>query len=256
MAAVTIKGVHHTIGRFDSEQEAALAVDSANKYYKGEFAGLNFPEEDTPPRSVRELRRVYKYHIPKQSSSRGGASIYSGVAGRERGNGYRSQITVGHKGSEVQYFLGNYRSEKDAALAYDSAAKYFASTESIRTLALNFPDIKSEPQAPETILRNSRIVNRERSLRTSRFFGVTRYYGGKWQIHATWAGRRTCTNAGVFSEEEEAARIWDAIMLGDGAPRTRLNFPEEHTVPLDHHIARSLFLRWNRKPTLPLYQNY
>jgi len=47
VAKITVHGKRIHIGVFDDEIEAAKAYDEAAKQYHGEFARLNFPEEDT-----------------------------------------------------------------------------------------------------------------------------------------------------------------------------------------------------------------
>lgn len=59
-ARILINRTCYTLGGYSTVQEAAIAFDSAAKFLRGDFAALNFPNLDTPPKSVEQLRAEAK----------------------------------------------------------------------------------------------------------------------------------------------------------------------------------------------------
>lgn len=110
MARICSNKKQRTLGLFDNEVDAALSYDRAARKFHGEFASLNFPEI-TDYSHLDQLRA-------KQFSHQ--SSIYIGVC--KRGNRWVARITVDRK----RIYLGRFKSEIEATLAYNAAAiKYF-----------------------------------------------------------------------------------------------------------------------------------
>ncbi|KAF1899353.1 hypothetical protein Lal_00019481 [Lupinus albus] len=111
-------------GAYDSEETAARTYDLAALKYWGNGATLNFPIE-TYSKDLDEMKKVTKEeflaNLKRQSSgfSRG-VSKYRGVA-RHHHNG-RWEARIGRVCGNKYLYLGTYKTEEEAAIAYDMAA--------------------------------------------------------------------------------------------------------------------------------------
>ncbi|KAE9617151.1 hypothetical protein Lal_00034827 [Lupinus albus] len=111
-------------GAYDSEESAAHTYDLAALKYWGKDATLNFPIE-TYSKDLEEMKKVTKEeflaNLRRQSSgfSRG-VSKYRGVA-RHHHNG-RWEARIGRVCGNKYLYLGTYKTQEEAAIAYDMAA--------------------------------------------------------------------------------------------------------------------------------------
>ncbi|XP_019465169.1 PREDICTED: ethylene-responsive transcription factor WRI1-like [Lupinus angustifolius] len=118
------KGIQVYLGAYDCEEAAARTYDLAALKYWGNDATLNFPIE-TYSKDLDEMKKVTKEeflaNLKRQSSgfSRG-VSKYRGVA-RHHHNG-RWEARIGRVCGNKYLYLGTYKTEEEAAIAYDMAA--------------------------------------------------------------------------------------------------------------------------------------
>lgn len=130
-----------------------------------------------------------------------GRSIYKGVMPRPEHGSFKARIRIDGK----LINLGSYATEKDAALAYDVAAReHFG-----EYARLNFPD---ESIVPSPVHRTSEAG----------FIGVVERYG-RFRSRIRIGDKLVCL--GNYSSAEEAARAYDARARELG--RARLNFPTD-----------------------------
>jgi hypothetical protein len=154
--------IHHTgknqhLGSFDDEEEAAMAYDRGARTHHGDKAMLNFPAEG------------------EQGMSVGVTSEYRGVCWQKKSNTGKQQN------------IGYFDDEKEAARAYDRAAREHHGNKTI----LNFP---AEGEEGEGI---GQAPRKKRS--------------GKCQVSIRHTGkRRNLGNYGYsFDDDEETARTYD-----------------------------------------------
>lgn len=118
------KGRQVYLGAYDTEEAAARTYDLAALKYWGKDATLNFQIE-TYSKDLEEMEKVTKEEflaaLRRQSSgfSRG-VSKYRGVA-RHHHNG-RWEARIGRVCGNKYLYLGTYKTQEEAAVAYDMAA--------------------------------------------------------------------------------------------------------------------------------------
>jgi hypothetical protein len=215
IATITHEGKILRLGRWESEKTAAEAYDRAARFLRGENTGLNFPRRALAPASPQELRRAAERatRLKKYVSEHRGVHYSSGAGSRP----WLASIVVRRNGSaraKVTH-LGCWESEADAALAYDSAARFYLGARA----RLNFPDIKSAAKDAATLCAESLREGKRRY--SSRFIGVCRE-GALWRAAIRHEGRRF--HLGRFDSEEDAARAYDTKALELRGDEARLNF--------------------------------
>lgn len=197
-ASITLRGKVRHIGNFDSELEAALARDFAAKKYLSGYAHVNCPD----------ITR-YSFQLPDLLSERELTSSYRGVFVKKS---YPGLFSAGIQINSKKRSLGVYLHEREAALAYDIAAR----EEFGSNAKLNFPDCKD--MKPPKSLVNPR-------LKSSKYRGVSkvRAPGLRKTLWQVLVARRYI---GCFEDEDEAARAYDRAATEYFGEYASLNFEE------------------------------
>ncbi len=140
-----------------------------------------------------------------------GASKYRGVSWGPGTGLWRATI----RANDETRYLGEFHTQKEAALAYNAAAKkYFGEFARFNKI----PGVTAKDIAKEPCLKP-----RARSG----------YRGVSWNDHAQEyyvliEHKKKSHYVGRFEDPIDAARAYDAKAVELGVPRWRLNFPEEH----------------------------
>ncbi len=205
------KGRHLQIGRYDVEEDAAVARDRVALDRFGDEARLNFPEQGLPPASVAAIRREIAARRKARTSSR-----FRGVT-RIAVESQPWSASIRVRGREMR--LGSWPSEQRAALAHDRAALFFRR----RRRELNFPEQadKLEPTAPRRLrIESSRLL---KATKTSRCRGVFWHKAtGRWLASIEYRGRRIYL--GLYDDEDEAGRAYDEAAGYLCGEKAKLNF--------------------------------
>lgn len=199
------------LGRWQTEREAAIARDRAALHYK-RGARLNFPKMKLKPATADELLRETRAKRNETTSSRFTGSYYNAAV---PGRPWAVQLDVD---GEI-HFLGNWESEKDAAIAYDRAHLYFG-----RTAPPNLPRESSRlgPASPQELRDKAILAKKERT--SSRYFGVSWSAGmRKWEAFITVEKRQKIC-LGYYENEDDAGRARDRAALDRIGDNIRLNF--------------------------------
>jgi hypothetical protein len=217
-AQICHKKKRMTIGFFDDENEAAMAVDRLSTYLG--LPARNFPRRKIDPASIGALRRELgdKPHAPRgarrktETSSQFRGVHYSGENSERPWVVYfRSTATKMHA------YVASFESERDAALAYDRIVLCYRTRP-----VLNFPS-QAQILGPATVEMIRAQATRERKERTtSRYRGVYRTRSGRWASQIMHRGK--VHRLGLYEVEIAAAHAYDdaAYRLGEEA---RVNFP-------------------------------
>ena len=201
--------VHHYLGMYPTEEEAALAYDEGSKKYHGKFGRLNFPDGASD-----EILRIVKEgqdNLPQQASKYKGVQVYE----REDGvNHFYASINIYKKDSWHQVAS----CEEEAAVHRDRKVVELG----INTL-LNFPDgvpdeilkIIEEAKAKEESKIQDHIKDRyiyrdTRSGNIKPFYVMMKYDGKQKRIGGYNAieDARKARNKALLERSEKLSLNW------------------------------------------------
>lgn len=200
-----------------NELELALLRDRLARHMGAKPAALNFPERKLRPISFEDAKARLNVSRKKLAASR-----YFGVIGTRNPGVWQAQV---HFEGNRRVLLGQWRSQKDAAVARDRA-KIFEEGRDARPL--NFPKRSKTlaPASPEAFRREAH--GRFKRTTSSRYVGV--YYMGNvpgrpWI--SQYSSRGDEHFLGAWESEKDAAIAHDRACLYYGARNPKLNFPEK-----------------------------
>jgi hypothetical protein len=225
-AQLKVDGRHISLGHWPTEIAAAEAYDRGARFYRLAVRALNFPTRQLASATPGELRRAARLACKSQRST----SRYRGVflAGRDTPRPWLAQLTVPGGATES---LGTWESERDAARAYDRAARHHQ----LPNDALNFPRERLAP-APASVLV-SQARREGKRARTSRYIGVSWVAAlGQWRAQIGHLSHNT--HLGLFSVERQAAQAYDAKAIALRGGRAQINFhPETGRVVIGRRLG-------------------
>ena len=196
-AVITIDREGHYLGTFDTSREAAQAYDHAAIQAGHPISKLNF------------LDQVPKLYKPKNSGlNPRNTTGFRGVC--NNGNRVQAQIQI----EKRTYYLGQFDTTKEAALAYDLAAIQAKRP----TSELNFPDLCRDG-AKDRVAKEGLDVENE-----CKYKGVKKI-GKKFRAVIKIDGESHYL--GMFDTLIKAARAYDRAAMQAGRPPTKLNFQDK-----------------------------
>jgi hypothetical protein len=203
-AFLTVQGQRHSLGRWRTDQQAALAVDRAALHFGLDERPLNLPRQSrrAGAASPEELRA---FADQMNRAEVGGTSGYCGVS--RAGAKFAAIFCRGNQ----RRHLGTFWTAREAALAHDRAVLFFGSRH-----RLNLPEQSRQlgPASPELIRRTPNQAAEPHGVTaTAAVFVAWIELKGRRAYLGTWPSRR------------QAALAHDRAALFHGFPQEVLNFP-------------------------------
>jgi len=210
-ATIKARGRSYGIAGLYNEEQAAVLRDRLALHLLGKGAVLNFPG--------RKLKAASYEQIQRELREARSASRYRGVAPRvvAQRDTWSAQIVIRQRG----HFLGRYDTERQAAIAYDRAARHYLG----RRARLNLPALARRYVPADAATLRAEAHAELKKTKHSRFHGVSRQ-------RALWSAsivhRYQVQRLGsAFATEEEAAAAYDNAALRLHGRKAKLNFHPE-----------------------------
>jgi hypothetical protein len=207
-AQINYGGNKHSLGSFDTKQQAALVYDREARKHGGGEKLLNYEtiEQAMQAAAAAEAEHALA-HPPQEVRARPPSGFYGVYAYGKRWAAY---ISYGGK----QHRLGCFGTKQQAALVYDREARQHGGGEK----PLNYESIEEAEQGAAEAKAEHALAHPPQEVRarpSSGFYGV--YANGKgWQATICYGGKQH--NLGCFDTKQEAALVYDreARKLGGG----------------------------------------
>jgi hypothetical protein len=217
LARIKVDGTNIYLGSYDTKEEAARVYDACARFHFGEFAVCNHPGRQAA--SYQETRMQ-----AQELQAENWTSLYKGVHWVAQTAKWKARVNL----NGVRYDLGSYKDEKEAALAFDSCARYFLGDKA----KTNFNG--GEILSPYELKRRNYARAFESGERTSRFEGV---FAEKSRWRADFMQGGVQIYIGMFDVEEDAARAYDACVLYHLGSDSFTNFSDSEAKNVDSFRA-------------------
>jgi hypothetical protein len=200
LAYIHYDSKNHSLGTFDTKQEAALAYDREGRQC-GQNKLLNYESITAAEEAAVRAHAEYTLAHPKQPKPRPASGFYGVSASAKR---WAAQIYYDSK----QHHLGSFDTKQEAALAYDREARQCGEDK-----PRNYESIKAaeeaaaESQAEHTLVHDMCAGPKQPKPRpASGFYGV-RAIGKRWQAKIYYDSKKHYL--GTFDTKQEAALAYD-----------------------------------------------
>jgi len=202
------------IKRVDNETEAKKMADRIRLYWFGSETPIYFPEnlQEYLAEDLKKYVTELEFKKPTKLKSTGVNFV---------NNEFLARITTK---SNKRIYIGTYRTELEAALAYDKVCVYLN-----KNTRLNHPDMVNDAYFNEgeriflTYSNPKRQIIRKNG-KTSKYNGVSLRSVGTWDMCLIINKVRYREH---FRTEIEAARAHDILIRKYNGNLNRLNFPDE-----------------------------
>lgn len=205
--SIQVRRKRYSIAGLYDEEEAAVLRDRLMLHLLGKAAILNFPTRKLKPASYDELQAELRA-IRSASRYRGVAPQI--VAQRQT---WSAQIVIRKR----THFLGRYPTEREAAIAYDRAARHYLGDDAKLNLRTASRRLKPADAAALRAEAHAEL----KKTKHSRFHGVS-LRAKLWS--AAIVHRYRVYRLGIFASEEEAAVAYDKAALRLHGRKAKLNF--------------------------------
>jgi ribonucleotide monophosphatase NagD (HAD superfamily) len=199
-AQISYDGKKHSLGTFDTKQEAALAYDRALRQC-GEDKPLNYDSIKVAEEGAVQAQAEHMCAGPQQPKPCPPSGFYGVYASEKR---WKAQIYYNSK----NHNLGTFDTKQEAALAYDKAARQCG-----KDTLLNYESIKAAEEAAvqaqaEHILMHPKLMHpkQPKSCPSSGFYGVSAYRK-RWKATICYDNKHH--HLGTFDTKQEAALAYE-----------------------------------------------
>jgi hypothetical protein len=192
----------HSLGTFDTKQEAALAYDRKARQC-GEDKPLNYESIKAAEEAAVQAQAEHILVHPKQPKPRPASGFYGVSATGKR---WIAQLNYDNK----QHHLGSFDTKQEAALTYDREARQRG-----KDKLLNYESIKAAEEAAVQAQAEYFLVypkkpcagpKKPKPRPASGFYGVTTN-GKRWQAQIRYDSKNH--SLGTFDTRQEAALAYD-----------------------------------------------
>ncbi|DBA91594.1 TPA: AP-2 complex subunit beta [Trebouxia sp. C0004] len=180
------------------------------------------------------MKNVTEKTETQHRGPRGRSSVHRGVTQHRRTRKWEAHIWD----DRHQVYLGGFNSEDDAARAHDVMAIKCRGADSITNYSPDdystlLPQLqkltKVYDEVRQLLMRKSSTFARG----VSKYRGVTKHKGGKWEARLGQSKTRKHSYLGLFDSEEDAAKAYDTATINRFGHGMAINFDlgQESTVP-------------------------
>jgi hypothetical protein len=198
-AKIRYGGKQHSLGYFDTKEEAAFAYDKKARQ-RGQDKLLNYESIAAAEEAAAAQAEIFADALcvgPQKLKPRPASGFYGVSANKKQ---WQAQIRYDSK----QHNLGGYNTKQEAALAYDRAAR-----QSGKDKPLNYDSIEAAEEAAAQARSEHTLVHprQTRPRPPSGFYGVNAKGKKRWAAQIYYGNKKH--NLGTFDTKQEAALAYD-----------------------------------------------